>query len=400
MNVCVVGGGPAGMMLGFLLARAGIEVDVLERHRDFLRDFRGDTIHPSTLELMHELEILDEFLQQPHQVVERIGAEIGDEFIPMGDFTHLPTKCKYIALMPQWDFLNFLAAHAKRLPAFHLHMENEVTGLIFEKDVVIGVQAKTPQGAKEFRAGLVIGADGRGSTVRASAGLEVLDIGAPMDVLWMRISRRPDDPDRTLGRIKNGYFMVTINRDTYWQCAFLIPKGTFDQVRERGLQSFRDGIAAVAPFMRDRLQEELKDWDPVKLLTVKVDRLKKWHRPGLLCIGDSAHAMSPVGGVGINLAIQDAVATANLLESPLRKGIVEENHLQLVQQRREYPTRMTQAVQVFIQNRVINRVLGDPTPISVPLPLRLLKWFPILQRIPARIVGLGFRPEHVRKLPE
>jgi len=396
MNVCIVGGGPAGMMLGFLFARAGIEVDVLEKHKDFLRDFRGDTIHPSTLELMHELGLLDEFLQQPHQIVERIGAQIGDEFVAMGDFTHLPTRCKYIALMPQWDFLNFLARHAQRFPAFHLHMENEATGLILENDRVVGVKAKTPQGGKEFRAGLVVGADGRSSTVRADAGLEVLDLGAPMDVLWMRISRQPDDPEQTLGRIKNGYFMVTINRNTYWQCAFLIPKGTFDQVRERGLPAFRDGIAVIAPFMRNRLQDELKDWDQIKLLTVKVERLKTWHRPGLLCIGDSAHAMSPIGGVGINLAIQDAVATANLLEPHLRKGVVGENHLRQVQQRRDYPTKMTQRMQVLIQNRVITSVLGDPRPISIPLFLRLLQWFPVLRRIPARIIGIGFRSEHIR----
>jgi 2-polyprenyl-6-methoxyphenol hydroxylase-like FAD-dependent oxidoreductase len=395
MNVCIVGGGPAGMMLGFLLARSGIEVTVLEKHKDFLRDFRGDTIHPSTLELMHELGFLDEFLQQPHQKVEKVGAQIGDAHLRLADFTHLPVQCKYIALMPQWDFLNFLAAHAKGLPGFHLHLETEATDLILENDKVVGVKARTPQGPVEFRAGLVVGADGRGSTMRTDAGLEVIDIGAPMDVLWMRISRQPDDPEETLGRVKNGYFMVTINRGSYWQCAFLIPKGTIDQVREKGLPAFREGLATVAPFMRDRLGE-IKDWDQIKLLTVKVDRLKKWHRPGLLCIGDSAHAMSPVGGVGINLAIQDAVATANLLEPHLQKGVIEKRHLAAVQVRRTFPTKMTQAMQVFIQNRVINRVLGDARPVSVPLALRVLQWFPVLRRIPARIVGLGFRPEHIR----
>ena len=394
MNVCIVGGGPAGMMLGFLLARAGIEVDVLEKHRDFLRDFRGDTIHPSTLELMHELGLLDEFLQQPHQAVKQIGALIGDAEVPIVDFTHLPVQCPYIALMPQWDFLNFLAAHARRFPAFHLHLETEATGLIEENDKVVGVQAGSAQGPCDFRADLVVAADGRGSLMRQQAGLEVLDIGAPMDVLWMRLSRRPDDPDDTLGRIKNGYFMVMINRRDYWQCAFLIPKGTIDQVWQRGLPAFREGIVGVAPFLRDRA-EELTDWDKIKLLTVKVDRLKKWHRPGLLCIGDSAHAMSPVGGVGINLAIQDAVATANLLVPHLQKGVVEEKHLAAVQERRTFPTKMTQAMQVFIQNKVINRVLGDTRPVSLPLPLRLLTWFPLLRRIPARIVGLGFRPEHI-----
>jgi 2-polyprenyl-6-methoxyphenol hydroxylase-like FAD-dependent oxidoreductase len=386
------------MMLGFLLARSGIEVDVLEKHKDFLRDFRGDTIHPSTLELMHELGLLDEFLQQPHEVVKNIGAQIGDVEIPIADFTHLPVHCKYIALMPQWDFLNFLAAHARRFPTFRLHLETEAASLIRENGKVVGVRAKSTQGPAEFRADLVVAADGRGSTMRQEAGLEVLDIGAPMDVLWMRLSRKSQDPEDTLGRVKNGYFMVMINRKDYWQCAFLIPKGTFDQVKQRGLPAFREGMVSVAPFLRDRI-DELKDWDQIKLLTVKVDRLKMWHRPGLLCIGDSAHAMSPVGGVGINLAIQDAVAAANLLVPPLQKGVLDESHLAQVQERRTFPTRVTQALQVFIQNRVINRVLGDTRPVSIPFPLHLLRAFPILRRIPARIVGLGVRPEHVRTQP-
>jgi 2-polyprenyl-6-methoxyphenol hydroxylase-like FAD-dependent oxidoreductase len=394
MNVCIVGGGPAGMMLGFLLARAGIEVAVLEKHKDFLRDFRGDTVHPSTIELMHELGLLDEFLQRPHQVVKKVAAQIGDETVPMADFTHLPVKCPYIALMPQWDFLNFIAEHAGKLPAFHLHMETEATGLIEEGGVIVGVRASSTQGPVEFRAGLVVGADGRASTIRQSAGFEVMDIGAPMDVLWMRISRREEDPIDILGRVKGGYFMVMINRESYWQCAFLIPKGTFDAVKRRGLSAFRDDIAVVAPFLQNRL-DELKDWDQVKLLTVKVDRLKTWHRPGLLCIGDSAHAMSPIGGVGINLAIQDAVATANLLTPPLRAGTIGDDDLAAVQKRREWPTKMTQGMQVFVQNRVVKRVLGDTRPVALPWPMLLLRRFPILRRIPARMIGLGFRPEHV-----
>ena len=396
MNVCIVGGGPAGMMLGFLLARAGIEVAVLEKHQDFLRDFRGDTVHPSTIELMHELGLLDDFLSRPHQVVRQVGAQIGDDHLIMADFTHLPVKCPYIALMPQWDFLNFLAEYARKLPAFHLHMETEATGLIEEGGRIVGVRATSPQGPVEFRAGLVVGADGRSSTIRESAGFEVMDIGAPMDVLWMRLSRREDDPPDTLGRIKAGYFMVMINRQDYWQCAFLIPKGTFDTVKRRGLSAFRDDIAVVAPFLQNRL-DELKGWDQIRLLTVKVDRLKTWHRPGLLCIGDSAHAMSPIGGVGINLAIQDAVAAANLLAAPLRAGSVQDHDLAAVQKRREWPTKMTQGMQVFVQNRVVKRVLGDSRPITLPWPLRLLKHFPILRRIPARMIGLGFRPEHVKK---
>jgi 2-polyprenyl-6-methoxyphenol hydroxylase-like FAD-dependent oxidoreductase len=395
MNVCVVGGGPAGMMLGFLLARAGIEVDVLEKHKDFLRDFRGDTVHPSTSELMFELGLLDEFLARPHQVVKQVGGQIGDEEVIMADFTHLPVKCPYIALMPQWDFLNFLAEQARKFPAFHLHMETEATGLIEEGGLITGVHAKSLRGPLEFRAGLVVGADGRSSVMRERAGFQIMDIGAPMDVLWMRISRREDDPPDTLGRIKSGYFMVMINRQEYWQCAFLIPKGTFEAVKRRGLSAFRDDIAVVAPFLRNRLGE-IKDWEQVRLLTVKVDRLKTWHRPGLLCIGDSAHAMSPIGGVGINLAVQDAVAAANILAEPLREGTIDSHHLYAVQKRREWPTRMTQGVQVFIQNKVVRRVLGDARPVTLPWPLRLLKSFPILRRIPARIIGLGFRPEHVK----
>jgi 2-polyprenyl-6-methoxyphenol hydroxylase-like FAD-dependent oxidoreductase len=395
MNVCIVGGGPAGMMLGFLLARAGIEVTVLEKHKDFLRDFRGDTVHPSTTELMDELGLLDDFLARPHQVVKRVGGQIGDENVIMADFTHLPVKCPYIALMPQWDFLNFIGEHAGKLPAFHLHMETEATGLIEESGRIVGVRAKSLQGPVEFRADLVVGADGRSSIIRQSAGLKVMDIGAPMDVLWMRISRREEDPLETLGRIKAGHFLVMINRESYWQCAYLIPKGTIDAVKRRGLSAFRDDLAVVAPFLRNRL-DQLKDWDQIKLLTVKVDRLQTWHRAGLLCIGDSAHAMSPIGGVGINLAIQDAVATANLLAGPLRAGSVQEHHLAAVQKRREWPTKMTQRVQVFIQNKVVKRVLADARPITLPFPLRLLRSFPILRRIPARMIGLGFRPEHVK----
>jgi 2-polyprenyl-6-methoxyphenol hydroxylase-like FAD-dependent oxidoreductase len=297
--------------------------------------------------------------------------------------------------MPQWDFLNFIGEYAGKLPTFHLHLETEATGLIEEGGRIVGVRAKSQQGPVEFRADLVVGADGRSSIIRQSAGLKVMDIGAPMDVLWMRISRREDDPPDTLGRIKAGHFLVMINRESYWQCAYLIPKGTIDAVKRRGLSAFRDDLAVVAPFLRAR-RDELKDWDQIKLLTVKVDRLETWHRPGLLCIGDSAHAMSPIGGVGINLAIQDAVATANLLAGPLRAGSVQEHHLAAVQKRREWPTKMTQGMQVFIQNKVVKRVLANERPITLPFPLRLLKSFPILRRIPARLIGLGFRPEHVK----
>jgi 2-polyprenyl-6-methoxyphenol hydroxylase-like FAD-dependent oxidoreductase len=366
MNVCIVGGGPAGMMLGFLLARAGVEATVLEKHRDFLRDFRGDTVHPSTIELMHELGLLDEFLAVPHNVIRRVGGVVEGQEIIMADFTHLPVKCPYVALMPQWDFLDFIAGHARKLPNFHLHLEAEVTELIREGGRVAGVRAKLPQGSAEFRTDLTVGADGRSSTVRKQAGLKVRDIGAPMDVLWMRIPRREDDPPDTLGRIKAGLFLVMINRNSYWQCAFLIKKGTLDEMRKRGLPDFQQDILRVAPFLGDRVKE-LDDWDKVKLLTVTVDRLETWHQRGLLCIGDSAPAMSPIGGVGINLAIQDAVAASNLLTGPLLNGTLTEADLASVQKRREPPTRKTQGMQVFIQNHVVNRVLGDPRPVKIPV---------------------------------
>jgi len=395
VRCCIAGGGPAGMMLGFLLARAGIAVQVLEKHADFLRDFRGDTIHPSTLEVMHELGVLEDFLQRPHQEVRSLGAQIGDISLQVADFTHLPTRCRFLALMPQWDFLNFIEEQAKRYPGFRLEMETEATALIEDGGRVTGVLAETPQGSLAVRADLVVGADGRPSTVREKAGLERVDLGAPMDVLWMRLSRRPSDPEQTLGRVDAGRFLVMLNRGDYWQCAFVIPKGGFDQIRQRGLADFRAEIARLAPYLGDRVGE-LAGWPDIKLLTVAVDRLRVWHRPGLLCIGDAAHAMSPVGGVGINLAIQDAVAAANILAPRLLKGGVTEDDLQRVQRRREFPTRATQQLQVFIQNRVIGQVLQSSAEPSPPLLLRLLEWWPRLQRIPARLVGLGFRPEHVR----
>ena len=393
---CIAGGGPAGMMLGFLLARAGVDVVVLEKHADFLRDFRGDTIHPSTLEVMHELGLLDEFLRGPHQELTHLDGQVGDSYLTIADFSHLPTRCKFIALMPQWDFLNFLAEQARRYPTFHLRMEAEVTGLIVESGRVTGVEATTPRGMQRFMADLVVGADGRSSTVRQQAGLESIDLGAPMDALWMRISKTPSDPGQTFGRVAAGQILVLIDRGDYWQCAYVIPKGGIEIIRRRGLPALRDDIAELQPFLRNRMSE-LKDWNDVKLLTVKVDRLRQWYRPGLLCLGDAAHAMSPIGGVGINLAIQDAVAAANVLALPLRNGAVGPEHLRAVQRRREFPTRVTQGVQVFIQNRVIRNVLSSSQPlVSLPLPLRLLRRWRRLQRIPAYLVGVGVRPEHVR----
>ena len=391
---CITGGGPAGMMLGFLLARAGVAVTVLEKHADFLRDFRGDTIHPSTLELMHELGLLDEFLKLPHSRVERLRGLIGKTPITIADFSHLPTHCKFIALMPQWDFLDFLADHGKKYPGFDLRMRTQATALIEEGGRIAGVRATSPDGELEIRADLTVGCDGRHSTLREAAGFHVEDIGAPMDVLWFRMSRREEDTTETFGHIEAGAMFVMLNRTDYWQCAYVIPKGGIDAVKAKGLPAFRDSVAAMSPFLRDRLNE-IKSWDDVKLLTVAVDRLPCWHRPGLLCIGDAAHAMSPIGGVGVNLAVQDAVAAANILAGPLKAGNVTEADLAAVQQRRSLPMRIIQWLQVQIQNKVLSAVLVSDRQPSPPFAVRLLNWFPFLQRIPARVVGLGVRPEHV-----
>lgn len=393
---CIAGGGPAGMMLGLLLARAGIDVVVLEKHADFLRDFRGDTIHPSTLEVMHDLGLLDSFLQRPHQKVRSLSAEIGGQTLRMADFSHLPTRCKFVAFMPQWEFLDFLADEGARYPNFHLLMRTEATGLIEEAGRVTGVLAATPDGELTIRAGLVVAADGRRSVLRERSGLKVLDIGAPMDVLWMSIPRLPDDSDETFGRIDAGRMMVMINRDSYWQCAYVIPKGGLDRIKASGIEAFRRSVLQAAPYLGDRV-EALADWDDVKLLTVAVDRLERWYRDGLLCIGDAAHAMSPIGGVGINLAVQDAVAAANLLAGDLlTSGPVSETALARVQERRSFPTRVTQAIQVMLQNRFISSVLTSTEPLRPPWPIRLAQAWPALQRLPARIIGMGIRPEHPR----
>jgi 2-polyprenyl-6-methoxyphenol hydroxylase-like FAD-dependent oxidoreductase len=390
----IAGGGPAGMMLGFLLARAGIDVVLLEKHADFLRDFRGDTIHPSTLQIMYELGLLKDFLKRPHQEVRELSAQIGEERVVIGDFRYLPTRCKFIALMPQWDFLNFLAEHARRYAGVHLRMQARATYLIVEDGRVVGVRAETADGPLEVRADLVVGADGRHSDIRERAGLEVEDFGAPMDVLWFRLSKRPEDSQQTLGRIQAGVVFVMLDRGDYWQCAYVIPKGGYDKMRAAGLEAFRAAIVALNATLANRVHE-IASWDGVKLLTVSVDRLKRWARPGLLCIGDAAHAMSPIGGVGINLAIQDAVAAANILWKKLRTGPVPLEILNKVQERREWPTRATQRLQLFIQDRVISNVLARKTTPRPPLVVKLLQWFPPLRRIPARVLGMGLRPEHV-----
>ena len=395
---CIAGGGPAGMMLGFLLARAGIDVIVLEKHADFLRDFRGDTIHPSTLEIMHELGLLDEFLKLPHEKVYELNAQIGDTRLTLADFTRLPTRCGFIAFMPQWDFLDFLADHARRYPTFRLLMQAEVTDIVKDGEHVSGLRAQTPAGSLEVRADLVVAADGRQSIVREKADLPVQEFGAPMDVLWFRLPRKPDHPAQTMGRFDTGRIFISINRGDYWQCGYVIPKGQFDEIRRQGLDSFHEKVVQLAPYAKDQVRE-LKSWDDIKLLTVRVDRLSQWFRPGLLCIGDAAHAMSPVGGVGINLAIQDAVAAANALAEPLRERRVTIDELRRIQKRREFPTRVTQGLQVAIQRRVIAPVLGGARQVKPPLLLRLIAAVPLFRRIPAYIIGVGVRPEHIR-VPE
>ena len=383
------------MMLGFLLARAGVDVIILEKHADFLRDFRGDTIHPSTLELMYELGLLAEFLKRPHQQVTQLGAEIANHPVKLADFSHLPTHCKFLALMPQWDFLNFLVEQGKRYSGFHVLMQTEAVGLLEENGRVVGVKTKTVNGEMEIRAALTVGADGRSSLVRDRSGLEVIDLGAPMDIVWFRMSRHGSDPPQTLGYTQSGKILVMINREDYWQSGYVIAKGAFDEIRNQGIENFRRELADLVPFLSDRVSE-LRDWKDVSLLTVKVDRLRKWWRPGLLCIGDAAHAMSPIGGVGINLAIQDAVGAANILAPKLSANQLTDRDLEAVQKRRELPTRVTQKVQVLIQNNVIGRVLASDHALSVPWPIKLLQVWPALRRIPARAIGMGFRPEHIR----
>jgi 2-polyprenyl-6-methoxyphenol hydroxylase-like FAD-dependent oxidoreductase len=391
---CVIaGGGPAGMMLGFLLARAGVEVGVLEKHADFLRDFRGDTIHPSTLELMHELGLLDEFLQRPHQEVSELRGVINGHSVQIADFSRLPTRCKFVAFMPQWDFLDFLSEHAKRFPSFELRMEHEVVDLIFDDNRVAGARVKTPGGELEVLADLIVGCDGRSSIVRERAGFKPRDYGAPIDVLWMRISKREPDAERTLGFFRHGKLLVLLDRGDYWQCGYVIPKGGFETVKGRGLVALHEELVSMADFLGDRVGE-LDDWARIKLLTVQIDRLPEWCRDGLLCLGDAAHAMSPAGGVGINLAIQDAVAAANLLAEKLGRGPVSIADLREVQYRRAWPAAVIQMLQTFIHRYVVTgRERGDSN--SLPLLPRLLQRFPSLRRLPARLLGVGPRPEHI-----
>jgi 2-polyprenyl-6-methoxyphenol hydroxylase-like FAD-dependent oxidoreductase len=389
-RVAIAGGGPAGMMLGLLLARAGVEVAVHEKHGDFLRDFRGDTLHPSTLEVMHELGLLERLLELPHQKVPRISARVAGRDVTVADLSRLPVHCGFIALMPQWDFLDFLAREAKRYAGFSLAMNSEVTGIAEHDGRVVGLRL----GDREEKADLVVAADGRHSTVREAAGLPATQFGVPMDVLWFRLSRQAGDPEQIMGILGAGRIIILLNRGAYWQCAYVIEKGAVDEIHRRGLPWFRASIAKALPWLGERVAQ-IADWGEVKLLTVRVDRLLRWWNPGLLCIGDAAHAMSPVGGVGINLAIQDAVAAANILAAPLREDRLTLEHLAAVQKRRDWPTRATQRLQLAVQNQVIARALAAEEDFKPPTFVRLLNAFPVLSRIPARLIGLGLRPEHV-----
>ncbi|WP_083543363.1 FAD-dependent oxidoreductase [Bradyrhizobium sp. CCGE-LA001] len=395
VRCCIVGGGPAGMMLGYLLGRAGIEVVVLEKHADFFRDFRGDTVHPSTLEVMDELGLIDGFLKLPHQRLQKMDGLFGGTPVRIADLSRLHTKYPFIAFMPQWDFLNFLREAGRRFASLEVMMSTEAVDLIRRGETIAGVRAKTPDGIIDIEADLTIACDGRHSTVRERAGLAVEEIGAPMDVLWFRAGRRPGETENVFARVEPGKMMITFDRGDYWQCAYVIAKGQHEAVKARGLAALLDDVVRMAPVLRSGIAE-VKSFDDIKLLTVAINRLTRWTRPGLLCIGDAAHAMSPIGGVGVNLAVQDAVATANLLADKLQRGCPSEDELDAVRRRREFPVKMTQRMQVVVQNNIISGALqsGD-RPLKVPLIVRLITALPWLQGIPARLLALGVRPEHV-----
>jgi 2-polyprenyl-6-methoxyphenol hydroxylase-like FAD-dependent oxidoreductase len=394
---CVVGCGPAGAMLGLLLARAGIDVVVLEKYADFFRDFRGDTIHASTLQVLDEMGLLEGFEKLPQQHTSRISIMTDDGSLPLGDFSHLPGRFQYISFVPQWDFLTFVTDEARLHPSFTLRHQAEFVSLVVEGGVVRGVRYRDPDGEREVRAGLTVGADGRHSAVRRAAGLRSVEFGAPMDVLWFRVPRREGDPTSTFARLTPGRLFPMIDRRTYWQGAYTMPKGSFSDVKARGIDTLREELEHAMPFLQGRMEEALSSWDDVGFLEVRVDRLKRWHRPGLLCIGDAAHAMSPIAGVGINLAIQDAVAAANQLVEPLRRGTVTERDLAAVQRRRMLPTRVTQDVQLAIQRNLISPMLEKQTVATVPRPMRVVFNLPVLRRLAARFMALGVRNEHVQQ---
>jgi 2-polyprenyl-6-methoxyphenol hydroxylase-like FAD-dependent oxidoreductase len=396
VRCCIAGGGPAGMMLGYLLGRAGISTLVLEKHADFLRDFRGDTVHPSTLRILDELGLLQEFLQLPHTELRSLSAQIGETSVKVAEFGRLAPPGNFVALMPQWDFLNFLSQKGRRFPSLQIMMSTEVTGLLQSAGRVEGVNAKTVAGALEIHADLVIGCDGRASTVRAASGLTVQDLGSPIDVLWFRLSKSAGDPGQVLGRLGPNTMLVTIDRSDYWQCAFVIAKGGIAQIHAKGLEAFKASVVAAAHFLADRINE-VSSFDDIKLLSVSVDRLTTWSKPGLLCIGDAAHAMSPIGGVGINLAIQDAVATANILAAKLKAETFRDDDLDAVRRRRLFPVKVIQGLQVAVQNRVLGpTVSGAGLTLKVPWALKVLNASAWARRWPAQLLGVGVRPEHVR----
>ena len=399
------------MVLGFLLARAGVDVTVLEKHRDFNRDFRGDTIHPATMEVLHELGLLDAFLQVPHQKITSMSVVIGGRQLPLSDLSGLPTTARYIALMPQWDFLDFLAGQAKQFPNFRLLTEHNVTGLLHEGGRVVGALANTPNGPIEVRAPLTVGCDGRHSTTTGAAHFSVIEQGVPIDVLWFRVSRRDTDPENALGYFNYGTASVLIDRNDYWQIAFLIRKGKFDELKAEGLDNFRNRLARLVPFLADpgadgksRI-DEITSFDQLKLLTVQINHLHRWYAQGILCIGDAAHAMSPVGGIGINIAIQDAVAAANILSGPLRLATmsrpVPTGTLAEVQNTRATAVRLTQSFQTFA-HRILIRALNNPGVMHPSFLLRTLSSSPALRRLAGRAIGMGVKPEHVhsRKQPQ
>ncbi|CAM4010448.1 FAD-dependent oxidoreductase [Rahnella victoriana] len=387
-SCCIVGGGPAGLMLGYLLARQGIDVTVLEKHRDFLRDFRGDTIHPSTLDIIWQLGFLDEFLALPHQRAEKLYGEINGKETTLADFSHLPTQCKFIAFMPQWDFLNFIASKAAQLPNFRLIHNAQVLSLLENTGQVSGVVADVNGETRHFDADLVVGCDGRNSVVREQAGMEIRRYGAPRDVLWLKINKRPDDPQWSMGHRGPKKNFIMIDRGDYWQCGYSIPKDSLDTLKAQGIAPFLDLLAEVSPFERARLEEDITGWDDVRLLVIRIDRLKEWAKPGLLCIGDAAHAMSPIGGVGVNLAIQDAVATANIITEPLKAGRLTLRHLKRIQRRRTFPTWATQALQIMISKAGQKKRTRPPS--RMELWLRGRKFIPFLF---GRLIGVGFYRE-------
>jgi 2-polyprenyl-6-methoxyphenol hydroxylase-like FAD-dependent oxidoreductase len=407
---CVIaGGGPAGIMLGYLLARGGIEVVVLEKWPDFFRDFRGDTIHPSTMENLHELGLLEKFLKLPHQKTRQMVGRVGGEEVVLADLSWLHAREPYIAFLPQWDFLNFLSGEAKRFPSFKILMETDAIDLIYDPVVglatspqasehgkIAGIKAKNKEGEFEIRAELVVGADGRHSTIREKSGLTSISTGVPIDVLWFRLSARESDPEQSFGFIDEGKALVTLDRGDYWQCGFIIAKGDFEHIKSGGLEKFRMTIARLAPHLSASVSE-IRDWDQVKFLSVTIDHLEKWYKPGLLMIGDAAHAMSPLGGVGINVAIQDAIAAGNILVPAFKKGTPNEADCAAIQKRRWFSVRLIQRLQVFMQDKFLEPYLHTQSRITkLPWMLKVFQHLPFLRYIPARIVGIGFRPEHVQ----